>query len=48
LTRLPSDPTVRINRQDNKTLNLNLKVKPERAFGGEFHRVTGGSIAGRQ
>jgi hypothetical protein len=32
LTRVPSDPTVRINREDDKTLNLNLKVKPDSAL----------------
>src|SRR5215469_15372139 len=26
---LPSHPTVRINRREDKTLNLNLKVKPD-------------------
>jgi hypothetical protein len=29
LTLVPSHPTVRINRREDKTLNLNLKVKPD-------------------
>jgi hypothetical protein len=29
LTTLPHHPTVRINRREDKTLNLNLKVKPD-------------------